>query len=451
MSLRLRFAYLFTITIAILLLVSSFTIFYLYAEHRKNEYINKLKTEAVLTFDEFRDKLLKNAPIDESISYECGDNTLIDKEVLIFNANNQLAYSYPSGGFSLPTYQQLSSTKKQKEFYFLHNKKEFYAMYFDASKYIVIAAATDVDGFNKLTRLKYILFFVSLGCLIISSLLSYFIAGTALQPLAKLNSQIEQTTEQNLTKQIVVGNEKDEVSQIANNFNAMLLRLNTAFDIQKNFVHHASHELRTPLTTMFAQTENAINKNLSQQEYKQVLNTLKQEQYNLIELTNSLLLLFQFEKTQFAPQLHQLRVDELIYESISYCQKNFPGIVINFSFANEPKEDDLIINGNEALLKSAINNLIKNAFLYSINQKIDISLDTTSQYVELCFSNLGTHLSPALVANITQPFYSGENIGIKGIGLGLSIVHKIVTLHNGNFSYTAKGTDENIFVIRLNK
>ena len=89
MSLRLRFAYLFTITIAILLLVSSFTIFYLYAEHRKNEYINKLKTEAVLTFDEFRDKLLKNAPIDESISYECGDNTLIDKEVLIFNANNQ--------------------------------------------------------------------------------------------------------------------------------------------------------------------------------------------------------------------------------------------------------------------------------------------------------------------------------------------------------------------------
>ncbi len=449
MSLRLRFAFLFTIAVAILLLISSFTIYYLYYDHRKTEYANRLRTEAKLTYDEFKDKLLKNAPIDNSISQECGDNTLIDKEVSIFDVNDTLIYSYLDTSYYTPTQAQFEKIAKEKDVYFVHNDREYVGLYFDASKKYVTVGAVDVDGFTKLSKLKYYLLLVSVCCLAISSLVSYFIASTALKPLAKLNTQIQQTTEQNLSQQIFVGKGKDEVSKIATNFNGLTLRLDKAFDIQKNFVHHASHELRTPLATMYATTESALNKNLTASEYKNVLASLKQEQNNLIELTNSLLLLFQFEKLQFKPNFQTLRIDEIIYDAISIGQKNFPGIKIDFSFENIEEENNLIIKGNEVLLKAAFNNLIKNAFLYSFNNQLKIILSAVEGKVKIVFENAGNHLTKSVIENIKQPFSSGDNIGIKGIGLGLSIVDRIVNLHKGNFSYSAIDANTNLFIIEL--
>ena len=449
MSLRLRFAVLFTITVAVLLLISSLTIYYLYYDHRKNEYSNKLRTEAKLTFDEFKDKLLKNKEIDNSISQECGDNSLLDKEVSIFDENYQLQYSYLDTSYYTPSQIDFAKIAQQKEIYFTVKDREYIALYFEASKKYAVVSAVDVDGFAKLSKLKYYLWLVSICCLVISSIISYFLASTALKPLSKLNTQIQQTTEQNLSQNVFVAKGKDEVSKIAINFNGLMLRLVKAFDIQKNFIHHASHELRTPLATMYATTEHALNKNLNNDEYKDVLKSLKHEQNNLIELTNSLLLLFQFEKLQFKPNFQKLRVDELIYDAISIGQKNFPGIIINFVFENIEEEDSLIVKGNEVLLKSAFNNLIKNAFLYSSNNQLKITLSVLDNKAKISFENKGTHLSQSVIENIKQPFSSGENIGIKGIGLGLSIVDRIVTFHKGTFTYIPVDIDTNLFNIQL--
>ncbi len=75
-----------------------------------------------------------------------------------------------------------------------------------------------------------------------------------------------------------------------------------AFEIQRSFVHHASHELRTPLATMLAQTELALRKNLTVEEARKMLESLKEDQQEMVELTNSLLLLSQYEKTNTSPE-----------------------------------------------------------------------------------------------------------------------------------------------------
>lgn len=449
MSLRLRFAVLFTISVAILLLISSFTIYYLYYDHRKNEYCNKLRTEAKLTFDEFKDKLLKNVALDNSISQECGDNTLLDKEVNIFSENYDLLYSYLDTTYYTPTHFEFEKIAQQKDYYFTVKGREYIALYFETSRKYVIVSAVDTDGFTKLSKLKYYLWLVSICSLAVSAVVSYFIASTALKPLTKLNTQIQQTTEQNLSQQVFVAKGKDEVSKIAINFNGLIARLVKAFDIQKNFIHHASHELRTPLATMYATTEAALKKNLSAEEYKDVLTSLNQEQNSLIELTNSLLLLFQFEKLQFKPNFQTLRIDEIIYDAISLGQKNFPGINIDFVFDNIEEEDSLIIKGNEVLLKSAFNNLIKNAFLYASDNKLSIALSSEDKKIKIKFSNFGMPLSASVIENIKQPFSSGDNIGIRGVGLGLSIVDRIINLHKGTFNYLACTNNLNTFIVVL--
>lgn len=447
MSLRLRFTIFFTLFIAAILLVSSLTIYYLYYEHRQNEYSTRLRNELKLTFDEFKDKVLKNVEIDNSITFECGDNTLIDKEVYIINEKHEIIYAFQNSKRFFPNDNLLEKIKTEKDVIYQINDREFVAEYFDTSKKFVIVSAQDEDGYNKLSKLRYYLIFVSICSLFISLIASYFIASAALKPLMQLNIKIQKTTEQNLSQQINIGQTKDEVGRIAKNYNSLMKRLDKAFDIQKNFIHHASHELRTPLATMHATTEIALQKDQTIEEYKAVLNSLKQEQNNLIELTNSLLFLFQFEKLQFKPNFQKIRVDEIIYESISMCQKNFQTLNIDFTFEDIPEEDSLYIQGSEVLLKSAFNNLIKNAYLYSTNKSIKIILSTQNNKPVIKFINEGKNLSKAVIENITQPFSSGENIGIKGIGLGLSIVHKIARLHKATFNYKALNININEFNI----
>jgi signal transduction histidine kinase len=229
------------------------------------------------------------------------DNTLQKECINILNGNRESIYINcieTSTNIKIEP-KILDKIKKQKDYYFLIDNREFLGVYITESKTYIIASAIDFDGLNKLRKLKFILFAVFIASITITTSLSYFFVSSALKPLSKLNDQIQQTTELNLSQKVEEGNGKDEIAQIAKNVNEMLERLNKAFQLQKNFVHHASHELRTPLTTMYASTEAALNKKLSETDYKKVLTSLKEDQNSLIELTNSLLLLYQFDKLKF--------------------------------------------------------------------------------------------------------------------------------------------------------
>jgi signal transduction histidine kinase len=452
MSLKIRFALLFSIVVAIILLLSSISIYLLYSDHRKNEYTNQLKSEAMLTFDMFVDKLLEKKDTAIFLSKEVGYNSMQQKCIKIFNTNKEPIYSSSltaSSDFKLEK-KVFDRIKKQKEYYSIIDNRDFFGVYIADSGNYVIATALDVDGLNKLRKLKFILFAVFFVSVTVTSSLSYFFVSSALRPLSKLNAQIKQTSELNLSQKVEEGNGEDEIAQIAKNVNEMLERLNKAFQLQKNFIHHASHELRTPLTTMYASTEAALNKKLSEPDYKKVLTSLKEDQNSLIELTNSLLLLYQFDKLKFAPNFLSFRIDELIYDAIEYCKKVFPMVIIDFEFMNIPEENDLIIKANDVLLKSAFSNLIKNAFLYSDDKKLNISLIATETEMLINFDNKGNQLSETEIENIKVPFSRGENIGlVKGIGLGLSIVEKIITLHNGQFIYKPMPNSVNRFSVKL--
>jgi K+-sensing histidine kinase KdpD len=102
------------------------------------------------------------------------------------------------------------------------------------------------------------------------------------------------------------------------------------------------------------------------------------------------------------------------------------------------------------LLKAAFNNLIKNAFLYSDDKKLNISLIASGTEMQINFDNKGNQLSETEIENIKVPFSRGENIGlVKGIGLGLSIVEKIISLHNGQFIYKPMLNSVNRFSVKL--
>ncbi len=452
MNLKLRFALLFTICVAIILLISSLTIDLLYYNNRETDFYNHLKSRGI-QINNIALKLSDTANTKIDLVHSIPNKKLLnDETVFILDTSGNLLRAWPETAQIGKIKNKFAEIIQKKELNW--NSKDKYqhtGFYENATERIVISSGYDVSGFQKLAHLQWILLLVFAGGLCLTALVSFLFVRQALLPLTRLSTQMQNTNLHNLKQRIEVFNTKDEISDIARNFNSMLERLNGAFDFQKSFVYHASHELRTPLATMLSQTESALSKYLSVEQYVAVLRSLKEEQQELIDLTNSMLLISQYDNMEYIKDWPIIRVDEVLYDTVGAAKRLFPNLDVNIHFGTIPENDDeFSIKGNEALLKSAFINLFKNAYLYSIDKKIGITLESDNGTIFIHFENKGTQLPADEKDRIMTPFFRGGNaLKTKGYGLGLSIVDRFISIHKGTVTYTPVHNDSNRFTITL--
>jgi signal transduction histidine kinase len=178
---------------------------------------------------------------------------------------------------------------------------------------------------------------------------------------------------------------------------------------------------------------------------------LKEDQLYLIDLTNALLALSQYEKITSKKDWIPIRIDETLFEIADFVKQEWLYANINIDFDTVPdNENYLIVSGNESLIKSAMTNLIKNAIQYSKDQGVIVTIVGSEDGIILHFDNIGRRLSNEEQANLFIPFFRGDNSKYKkGYGLGLSIVKKIITMHGGTISYHSLATDINRFTVTL--
>jgi len=446
MNLKLRFALFFTFFVAFILFISSIAIFFLYKNNRIEDYYMRLKDHCNSLAEDYK-TLSSDRIALAATKYK--RRTLYDEQILLITSSNKIVYRENDTISLIVNPELINKIKIQKLVRFTSGRSECLGMYNESLKLYIVGGAVDRTGIRKVTKLIYILGGVFGGGLLIAALLSFIMVQQAFKPLARMSNQMQQTSSTNMTTKLDEGSGKNELEQIAKSFNAMLDRLNQGFERQKSFVQHASHELRTPLTTMLSQTEAALSRDLSIEGYKMILKSLQEEQIELIELTNSLLALSQFEKLINTVNWPSFRIDELLYDSIGECKRLFTDIEIELSFEKIPSDEkDLMVFGNDILLKSAFRNLIKNAYLYSEDKKVTINIDTMPNQVTVAFINNGPTLSQADADNLFIPFFRGSNSStIKGFGLGLSIIKKISEIHNANLQYEALELHTNKFAI----
>ena len=283
-------------------------------------------------------------------------------------------------------------------------------------------------------------------------LLAYlYVRNIVGQPLAALTRQISKIGEQDLNMRIAVPENQNELSVLAENFNALLERLKEAFEAQHTFVQYASHELRTPLANMLSETENALSKERSPETYRLTLNSLREEQSRLVEMTNSLLLLSRYKTAQLSETTPTLRIDEVLYSTIEDLKILIPEYKIVLGFSGMPdNENHLLVRGNEALLRTAFRNLLENACRYSMDQSARINLVCTPGQLEIWFENQGNTLSIVERQRLFTPFFRGDNAaGNRGYGLGLVIAQRILAIHGAGIAYQNPGPECNRFVVRF--
>jgi signal transduction histidine kinase len=450
MNLKLRIALLFSLFVFIILMISSVSIFVLNENFRQDEFFKRVENEAKETSQLFFKKQQSREEIIKEINL-IASSSLPEQQICIFDSSFNILYSTPNYSNPAIPVKFFVLARKNKEYHYAENLRETVMIHVkgQGQPYYVLASATDVYGRRKIENLKVILAFSISGGLLLSGLLAFFYVKQIIKPLEDLQQQMQKINERNLTQRVRTGKSHDEVSQIARNFNAMLDRLEHAFEMRKNFVQHASHELRTPMANMMAQTEAALSKPLLAENYRNILQSLKEDQQDMINLMNALLILSQYEKITYLKDWSEIRIDEVLYEAVDFVKQLWPHAVITIDFKEVPEKDEYLkINGNEALIKSAIQNLFKNACQYSDDFKVKVTIDANETGITLLFDNAGKQLSTHEQERLFIPFFRGENsMNKKGFGLGLSIVQRIITLHKGSISYKSIENNINRFTV----
>lgn len=454
MSFKLRFALRFTAVVAFILLSCFIAIYFLYASFRKEEFTKRLHHEGEEFYGFYQKQIRYQSPVELVFFNEIQKNILAGEEIVILDSVQKVIFTYPAG-IQLSSYQKMINDLQANKELERMVKDRFYAnVYFPSDKVNVLISGIDMVGQQQLSRLIWILTLGFTLALLVTAMLSYWLSKSFTAPLLELGKQMGDITGSDLKKRIPEDAQIAEINLIAGKFNAMLARLEKTFEFQRSFVHHASHELRTPLATMLSHTESALKNQLTEEEYRTVLASLQQDQERMIELTNSLLLISQFEQQSFDKAWPVCRVDEILYDKISISVKMFPDIGISLVFKNTPSsDDDLNVRGNEALLKSMFSNLIRNGYLYSMNKKVEIILEFVENDILVHVETRGEHLSEEEREKIMIPFFRGQQARQKasGVGLGLTIVHRILNMHKGSLTYTPMPNQVNRFTVTLPK
>lgn len=286
---------------------------------------------------------------------------------------------------------------------------------------------------------------------IIGALLSWFFSGAALKPVRDLSRIIAETTENNLTKEIEVAKANDEISLLTESFNKMKLKLNDAFQSQKQFTANAAHELRTPLAVMMTNLEVFIKKqNKTEKEYNEYLISSQKQINRLNKLVNSLLELLSMHTAQLNDEIEIVSLtDEIICDLDSVAQNN------NVSIEFNPKSDSIILKnkGNEVLIYRAIYNIIENAIKYNTeNGRVNVTISEENEKSVIRVQDNGKGISKEEQKKIFEPFYrvdKSRSRSLGGYGIGLAMVSEIMVIHGGAIELEKSDENGSIFCLVL--
>jgi signal transduction histidine kinase len=434
MEIRKKITYQFTGITAGLLLMTMVVIYLLFSSYRQDDFRHRLGNKAksigqlVGETDSLDTRLLERLEQNDPSS-------LVNEKILVMDPSGTLLYQHGRSGISAGAMADLSGLKQDGTRFTRNGAVETVAYHYAGSvrEVFVSCAATDLFGRQKLNQLRLILSTVFLFSLVIVYFLGRLFAAKALDPIARLVDQVDQIDISRINARIDAGSGKDEISRLSDTFNKMLGRLDAAFTIQKSFISNASHELRTPLTSITVQLDVALMQERKPKEYREIMDSVRQDIKSLNELTNKLLVLTHLRSDQYNDKHELVRIDEVLWNARTELLKIHAGYRINIFFTELIEgEHHLHCHGNATLLKTAFVNIIENGCKYSPEQQTDVHLTVNDLHCEILFRDNGVGIPPEELDHIFQPFYRAENVKKQhGHGIGLSLVERIITLHLG--------------------
>ncbi|WKK20889.1 ATP-binding protein [Streptomyces olivoreticuli] len=252
----------------------------------------------------------------------------------------------------------------------------------------------------------------------------WWTAGRVLRPVHSMTATARRISERNLHERIGQRGPDDELKELADTIDALLGRLEGAFDSQRRFVSNASHELRTPLATQRAAIQVGLDGDLSPEELARTKALLLETNRRSEHLIDGLLVLARSERG--LERRDPLDLADVVAEETAAVADRAEREGVRVEAHSSPAP----LTGNRVLLAQLTGNLLRNAVGYNHPGG---SVEVDVRPGRLTVTNTGPEVAAEDVDGLFEPFRRGagrERLG-GGTGLGLSIVRSIARAHDG--------------------
>jgi len=290
---------------------------------------------------------------------------------------------------------------------------------------------------------------------LVGSLVSgWCIAGIAVEPIRRLAGLADQFALENIDREFVVEDQDAEVAALTSELNAARVRIREAFAAQERFLSNVSHELKTPIAVLLTEAQ-TLNREGVSRELDEFVTNIEEQMRKLGRLVESFLTLTRVRDGGAAARSQSYLANELVLDSVGDCAAMAAayGVSISPRLAEGESALDAGILGDPDLLRTMLNNVIRNALRFSPRGavvSVDASVEDDAAFV-IAVTDRGPGIPEDLLDHVFDRFAQGttEARRERGHGLGLAIAKGVAELHGGDISAANESTGGARFAIRL--
>lgn len=429
-SLTARLAWLYGLSTAALLIVVSILLYsvltHALEQEDREQLEEKINTLHVILVDQSAD----HRALEQEVILEGADNLgtrILSKNGQVILQSPWLNPTLSVSAFPLQMDMQINYAERH-----IQNKT-----YLLASEHIVasdgrawvVQAALDVNGEQVvLQKYQHYLLLCILGGIVIAMTVGYTVARRGLRPLNTMAQAAERITATQLHERLNHAALPNELKTLAQSFDAMLMRLEDAFQRLSQFSADLAHELRTPINNLMGEAEVALTRTRTPEEYQHILGSSLEEYGRLARMLDSLLFIARAEHSQMA-------VNAVSFDGRAALDSivRYQGVLAEEQSVTLICDGKGQVHADPDLFQRAANNLVSNALRHTPSGgRVSISIHKVEGGAEVVVQDNGSGIATEHLERLGERFYRAGSQDHQGSGLGLAIVRSIMDLHDGH-------------------
>ncbi|WP_440119154.1 sensor histidine kinase [Paenibacillus sp. QZ-Y1] len=297
-------------------------------------------------------------------------------------------------------------------------------------------------------NLKNTLLISLLTVLAIGSLLILFMSGYIVKPIKRLTFAAKEMASGDLSVRLKHNN-KDEFGDLMESFNHMASELQKIDSVRDDFVSNVSHEMQSPLTSIRGFTRALQDGVIPLEEQKEHLDIIYEETLRLSRLSDNLLRLASLDSEHHPVHFTTFQLDEQLRRTIVLAEPQWAHKNIKIELDLLPCE----ITVDKDLFDQVWLNLISNAIKYTgPDGSIHVEIEMSSSFVKVSIRDSGQGIPEEALPHIFDRFYmvdKARSSALRGNGLGLSIVIKILKLHQCTIDVESQAGEGTQFIVTI--
>ncbi len=283
-----------------------------------------------------------------------------------------------------------------------------------------------------------------------TALLGAWAARSGLRPLRRMGEVAAGVSAHSLTQRLPQQHMPVELAELAQAVNAMLGRLDDAFQRLSAFSSDIAHELRTPLSNLLTQTQVILTQPRALEDYREALHSNLEELQWMAQLVNDMLYLAKADHGLLMPRREPLALADEVEALLEFF-----ALVADDAQVTLVRKGIAHTGGDRGMLRRALSNLLDNALRFTPpGGEVRVRMTQSAEGVTLTVENSGEGIPARLLPRLFDRFYRADPARHEGssehAGLGLAITQSIVRAHGGRiFCESEAGWTR--FVIELPK